>query len=83
MYTYAKSSNTFVIDSAFISDIIIEFVMQTLIFTVLGFVIAKIMMKKRFFEYPTRGIAVSKAYRNMMMSIAVVTTAIPYTMLFK
>lgn len=81
-YTYAKPGNSFAIDGSLITSYLVDSVTHSLVIIIVGYTLANVMMVKRFFEYPSRGLAVSKAYRNIMMTILIASTAVPYSMLF-
>lgn len=81
-YTYYKPTNSFVLDGAFITDFMLDSILHTIVLLVVGFIIAQIMMKKRYFDYPSHGLVVSKAYRNIMIAVVVTSAAIPYSFIF-
>lgn len=77
-YAYKAYDNTFAIDDDFIMTFLVEHFMGTIILAVLGVVFAKLMRQKRYFDFANQGTVVSRAYRDIMIALSVVTFAVPF-----
>ncbi len=81
-YVSKSPENTYIIDDEFIATFLMEYFVTTVAISTLGLVFARIMRKKRYFEYPTQGITVSRAYRDVMVGTCAVMFGIPFFMVF-
>lgn len=82
-YTYARVNTTFILDNNMLIEYIRDSTISDIVFTLVAFIIAKRVMIRKYFEYPTKGINATKAYTKMLNRICIVNNAIPYTMIFR
>jgi hypothetical protein len=82
-YTYARVNTTFILDNNLLIEYIRDSTISDIVFTLIAFIIAKRVMIRKYFEYPTKGITATKAYTKMLNRICIVNNAIPYTMIFR
>jgi hypothetical protein len=82
-YTYARVNTTFILDNNMLIEYIRDSTISDIVFTLVAFIIAKRVMIRKYFEYPTKGITATKAYTKMLNRICIVNNAIPYTMIFR
>ena len=77
-YAYKAGNNTYVIDDDFIMSFLVEYFVCTAVTAVLGVLFARIMRRKQYFNYAGQGIVVSRAYRDSMIVLCVITFAVPF-----
>jgi hypothetical protein len=81
-YISKRPDNTYIIDDEFIVTFLMEYFITTVSISALGLVFARIMRKKRYFDYQTQGITVSRAFRDIMVGTCAVMFGIPFFMVF-
>lgn len=69
--------NSFVFDDVFLTMLLKEYILSTVLMIVLGSIIAWIMSKKRYFAYRTDGIRVIKAYNAILLGVLIAVALIP------
>ncbi len=74
--------NSFVLDDVFLTMLLKEYVLSTILMIILGSIIAWIMGKKRYFGYRTDGIRVVKAYNAVLLGVLIAVAIIPCFKLF-
>ena len=75
-------SNSFVLDDTFLTLLLKEYVLSTILMIILGSIVAWIMGKKRYFGYRSDGIRVIKAYSATLLGVLLAVAAIPCFRLF-
>ena len=81
-YLYKRQDNTYIIDDDFIMMFLVEYFVTTVTIGVLGAVFARLMRKKRYFEYATQGVGVIRSYRDVMIGTCAVVSCVPFFILF-
>jgi len=81
-FLYKHPGNAFLIDDDFISMMIYENIFTTIFTLVVGWLIAIVIKKKKYFGYKRHGITASLAYRDMMIAVVVVMALIPFNVIF-
>ena len=84
MLSFANKSqdNTYVIDDDFLMTFLAEYFITTVAIATLGVLFAKLMRNKKYFHYPTQGVTVVRAYRDIMVGVCGVVGVIPAFLLF-
>lgn len=80
-FAFKTDTNTFVVDDTFLSDLLTEFALSSLVLIILGMMVADIMRRKRYFQYADQGQVVSVAYRSALLYICVINFVVPFSVL--
>lgn len=81
-FIYKRPGNTFIIDDDFISLLLTENILNTVLTLGVGWLIAAVMKQKKYFGYKKQGITTSAAYRDMLAAVVAVMAVIPFTVVF-
>lgn len=81
-FTWKRSDNTYLVDNDFLGMFLMEYFVSTVMIVALGLLFAQLMREKVYFQYPVQGTVVSKAYMELMIGVCVVTTLLPFHLLF-
>lgn len=81
-FSLKTPDNAFLIDDEFISTFLAEYFVTTTLIAVLGVLFARIMWRKRYFNYEQQVRGVSLVYRDMMIGVALTVNALPFFLMF-
>jgi hypothetical protein len=77
-YTHCRPDNAYAIDDEFIVTFLMEYFVTTTAVWIIGTLFAQIMRNKRYFEYPSQGRVVGRAYRDLMIGTCIVFGSVPF-----
>lgn len=80
-FAFKRDDNTYLVDDAFLSEVLTEFAVSSLVLILLGMMIADILRRKRYFQFADQGQIVSIAFRSSLMYICIINFVVPYSML--
>lgn len=80
-FAFKTDLNTFIVDDILLGDLLTEFAVSSLVFIIIGMLMADILRRKRYFQYADQGQVVSSAYRSVLLSLCAVNFVVPYSML--
>ena len=78
-YVFDKAGD-FVINMPLIQKFVFDLICSNGLILVIGFIIAAVMMKKKYFRYKTDGLRAIRSLQEVLMSVAIVITALPFFM---
>jgi hypothetical protein len=78
-YVFDKAGD-FVINMPLIQKFVFDLICSNGLILVIGFIIAAVMMKKKYFRYKTDGLRAIRSLQEVLMSVAIVITAVPFFM---
>ena len=77
MKSYIPPSFNF-IDNKFIKKLLTDYVLSTVMLTVIGYILANTIMHKKFFKYKYEGLRAIRAYQEILFNIGIPLLLIPY-----
>lgn len=80
-FAFKTESNTYLVDDIFLSEVLAEFAMSSMVLIILGMIVADTLRRKRYFQYADQGQVVSAAYRTALLYICVINFVVPFSML--
>lgn len=78
MFLFKTSTNNFVINTYFIKNFLLDYVMTAIIIVIVGLIVGTIVQKKRYFRYKTEGLRGIRALKELMSLLGIVVFVIPY-----
>ncbi len=81
-YVCKTGTNSFAVDDSLLVAYMADFFSGTLAVGALGLVLASLLRRKRYFEYPTQGRVVCRAYRDMMLGACGAVALVPFFAFF-
>jgi hypothetical protein len=78
-YVFDKAGD-FVINMPLIQKFVFDLICSNGLILVIGFIIAAVMMKKKYFRYKTDGLRAIRSLQEVLMYVAIVITAVPFFM---
>ena len=80
-FLFKSDENAFVVDQYLFNKYITDYVISMVILLLVGYMISRVMMEKKYFKYRYEGLRAIRAYESIMFNVAIVIYIIPFFMM--
>jgi hypothetical protein len=77
-FLFKTDDNSFIIDKYLFHKYVIDYVVSMVILLVVGALVSKVMMDKKYFKYKYEGLRAIRAYESILFYIAIPLYMFPY-----
>ena len=81
-YLFKSDENSFVVDDLLIGSFMVDYVIGILIIMVLGILIGRVIMQKKYFKYKYEGVRAIRAFEKIIFFISIVIIILPLYMIY-
>lgn len=75
---FKRPTNSFFINWYLVQTYLLDYIITTVLFTIVSVIIGVVMQKKRYFRYKTEGLRAIRAFKEIIQFTSMIIYAMPY-----